>query len=592
MKVLSQLLGRYSTHNKPLILFRLPDTDTLFYRQSDIEPLFNLPAITFDNINLENCYRDQEDTYLNTKALADIAFKHSRYSLAELCKLKSVDYNNGLADAILHTFPEFKRAPPEEHIWESVQLPLENLSDILARENNSIVKSEPMSPPALHQMSDIRNAMALDKVLLNTNELRRQNHNSLEYPNKRYKVETTASSAPTMSNHGTSKDKEKRPSSLSTVIPVITTHSPNDTDDESYSSSLSHKKRLSIKHKNALNLTIFAPSYSNQYEGIRSAPINSNFNKPIPHPAPSNKSNFASNNLSAAQKGSLAPVSATIARPPFAPQPSPRRLEFAIPPIVPSQQQPPLSAQLPLRENVSFKPYPPPSSTSSHYSHHPHSKGSYSSSRQEPQQLAVNAANVQLPPKTPTTSSFAALQRQQYLQPFEHLFDTIETTRTLKTTLDDQIRRSSTLMQTLQTSATTMEGLIRNQIKEAQWEMVSQLEQTVQNLTKRIEVLETKLDINSHSVDTPTTETDSVNDTHRKTTLKSDSRDHSLPSPLPSATREERSESLNYKRTHSEELQIPPTIVRSQNDIGPQEYHNMLNTLKDRLDRLERQIET
>jgi hypothetical protein len=294
----------------------------------------------------------------------------------------------------------------------------------------------------------------------------------------------------------------------------------------------------------------------------------------------------------------IAPASATIARPPFAHQPSPRRHEFAIPPIVPSQQQPPHSAHPTSRENLSYQHYVASPSLYGANGHHAHNNNSsnkphpYKQKNHE-NQLAVTAAGVPLPPKTPTTSSFSALQRQQYLQPFEHLFDTIETTRTLKSTLDDQIRRSSSLMQTLQTSATTIEGLVRNQVKEAQWEMMSQMEQTVDGLIRRIEVIEARLDRrNTRSVSTSSHHTE-------KKTVKPHQTNTCLPSPLPSATtREERAAAEDLvafsekRRDRHEELQTPPTIVRSQNDIGPQEYHNMLNTLRDRLDRLERQIET
>jgi hypothetical protein len=120
-------------------------------------------------------------------------------------------------------------------------------------------------------------------------------------------------------------------------------------------------------------------------------------------------------------------------------------------------------------------------------------------------------------PKTPNN-----LQRQHYLQPFEQLFETIETTRTLKSTLDDQIRRSSSLIQTLQASASTIEGLVRNQVQK-EWE----------SLVHRVEVLESR-----------------------------------------------------QKKTPEQDLDTPPTILKSQNDI------NLLTTLKDRLDRLERQVET
>lgn len=96
-------------------------------------------------------------------------------------------------------------------------------------------------------------------------------------------------------------EREKRPHSLSAVTTATTStaaagtkhirklHSYPPIVDEDQASQqqqqqtddvlISNKKRLSIKHKNALNLTIFAPSYNEQLTGVRSAPINSNFNK-------------------------------------------------------------------------------------------------------------------------------------------------------------------------------------------------------------------------------------------------------------------------------------------------------------------------
>lgn len=175
MKVLSQLLGRYSDHHKPLILFRLPESDILLYRLSDIKLLFNIPLFSFKKATYRNCYRDHEDTYLDTKVLADLANQFNSPLLAELSKLKPNDYSIGLADPILRTFAQFKRAPKEEYIWESVQLPLENMEHVIEREGEKQIKTEPASPPSLHQMlPESRNAMALDKVLLNSNELRRQ----------------------------------------------------------------------------------------------------------------------------------------------------------------------------------------------------------------------------------------------------------------------------------------------------------------------------------------------------------------------------------------------------------------------------------
>lgn len=111
----------------------------------------------------------------------------------------------------------------------------------------------------------------------------------LDSPNKRQRIGLTLSS-----QSGPDVDREKRPHSLSSVtngsnaqpisrqIRKIQSY-PAPTETEEPPPQPSDKKRLSIKHKNSLNLTIFAPSYHEQLAGVRSAPINSNFNKPIPN---------------------------------------------------------------------------------------------------------------------------------------------------------------------------------------------------------------------------------------------------------------------------------------------------------------------
>lgn len=273
--------------------------------------------------------------------------------------------------------------------------------------------------------------------------------------------------------------------------------------------------------KNTRNLTIFTPSYvEHASNGIRSAPLNSNFrqvqSKSQPHPL--------------SQTTLRSPASSSTA-------------EFAIPPIVPSQQQPPHTAH-PSSINHHFPPHSP-QYPSSAYGH----------------SFPVTSGRVIMEPKTPTTgsSSSSGLQRQQFMQPFEHLFDTIETTRSLKSTLDDQIRRSSTLMQTLQASSTTIEGLVRNQIKEMQKESLTRLEDTLEKLFKRISVMETRANIN------PAAQINTM------------------------ATAQQREQ--EQERERQQDIINPPAIVRSQNDIGPNEYHDMLNTLRERLDKLERQLD-
>ncbi|KAI7868482.1 hypothetical protein BDF14DRAFT_1793774 [Spinellus fusiger] len=81
--------------------------------------------------------------------------------------------------------------------------------------------------------------------------------------------------------------------------------------------------------------------------------------------------------------------------------------------------------------------------------------------------------------------------KQQFLQPFEQLHDTLEQTKILKSTLDDQIRRSATLMQTLP-NASTIEGLVRRQVNDS----LGSFEDQVEACRLRIVALERRLHTN------------------------------------------------------------------------------------------------
>ncbi|KAI8070687.1 hypothetical protein BC940DRAFT_295312 [Gongronella butleri] len=258
--------------------------------------------------------------------------------------------------------------------------------------------------------------------------------------------------------------------------------------------------------------------------------------------------------------------------------------EFAIPPIVPSQQQPPHTAH-PHASN-GYNSYARASSSSNAQNKTAAAgnsgSGTNNANNATSTSNGLTAATAPMPPQTPTAYSFAALQRQQFLQPFEHLFDTIETTRTLKNTLDDQIRRSSTLLQTLQASTTTIEGLIRSQVKEVQREVMNRMEEVIDAMYKRIASLEAKLDLPPNAPNPP----------NASSTSTSSSSSSALPlgpnvsTPTPTGHAASSSASSSHHQ-----LKSPPTIVRSQNDIGPTECHAMLDTLRERLDRLESQLE-
>ncbi|KAG1467007.1 hypothetical protein G6F56_004587 [Rhizopus delemar] len=95
-------------------------------------------------------------------------------------------------------------------------------------------------------------------------------------------------------------------------------------------------------------------------------------------------------------------------------------------------------------------------------------------------------------PATPVVPSHVSCSRQKqlFLQPFEYLYDNLEQTKKLKATLDDEIRRSSSLIHTLQSSTELIESMVRKQVNEM---MDSRLEGYLKSCAERITSLEQKI---------------------------------------------------------------------------------------------------
>ncbi|RUP17895.1 hypothetical protein BC936DRAFT_139408 [Jimgerdemannia flammicorona] len=279
--------------------------------------------------------------------------------------------------------------------------------------------------------------------------------------------------------------------------------------------SLLSKKIISPRHKNARNLTIFTPSYTEQHAvGIRSAPLVPTHQQ-ITNTRAMNGPVTSQSLLHSHQSQTLAPLLS-----PRAPLPPNKKIAPRTTmaqesssrfgpntPLHPLAAYTPTSSSMPATSprTTEFHPvtstsFPPVTVVPSQNFQHPQPSPSFyqshhalpsSSAQLAPASTPVVSSMSALPLPTPsTTTTFSSLPKQTFLQPFENLFDNIETTRTLKSTLDDQIRRSSALMQTLQASATMIEGLVRNHFKDMQKEMLEKFDKKVEDLTKRLAALE------------------------------------------------------------------------------------------------------
>ncbi|ORX88343.1 hypothetical protein K493DRAFT_359622 [Basidiobolus meristosporus CBS 931.73] len=73
---------------------------------------------------------------------------------------------------------------------------------------------------------------------------------------------------------------------------------------------------------------------------------------------------------------------------------------------------------------------------------------------------------------------------------FESLFDNIDSTRGLKIQLEEQIRKSTTLLQTLQASGPMIEGLVRSHFRDMQGQFIEKYDTTIEDITQRLDRLE------------------------------------------------------------------------------------------------------
>lgn len=70
------------------------------------------------------------------------------------------------------------------------------------------------------------------------------------------------------------------------------------------------------------------------------------------------------------------------------------------------------------------------------------------------------------------------------------LYDSVDSTKSLKYTLEEQIRKSAQLLQTLQASGTMIESLVRGQFKELEKGVIERFENELEHLAVRVKALE------------------------------------------------------------------------------------------------------
>ncbi|CAG8595186.1 16738_t:CDS:2 [Cetraspora pellucida] len=178
--------------------------------------------------------------------------------------------------------------------------------------------------------------------------------------------------------------------------------------------------------------------------------------------------------------------------------------------------------------------------------------------------------------------------KESFIHLFDNFYDTVSDTRSLKTTLEDQIRRTTTLLQTLQASGAMIESLVRGHFREMKREVIKDMTA----LEKRLSKIEERVLSNAantgmslsppHDTDRRLSDISTVSDDmgykNNGTTSKfaqPDGKDGS--SQFLSAGHQHCSPPLSSSSSRNEETQ-------------PQDYQDALLSLKARLESLERRM--
>ncbi|ORX64210.1 hypothetical protein BCR32DRAFT_251239 [Anaeromyces robustus] len=73
-----------------------------------------------------------------------------------------------------------------------------------------------------------------------------------------------------------------------------------------------------------------------------------------------------------------------------------------------------------------------------------------------------------------------------FISMFENLYDQIESVNRLRSTLEEQIRKSTALLQTLQASGQMIEGLVRSHFREMQAQYGEKFGKALTDLNRRL----------------------------------------------------------------------------------------------------------
>ncbi|KAK9702770.1 hypothetical protein K7432_011078 [Basidiobolus ranarum] len=326
--------------------------------------------------------------------------------------------------------------------------------------------------------------------------------------------------------------------------------------------------------KNTRNLTIYTPSYEETTGAPKSAPIHSTMGNSGLRIYPSQSAQL----YSGINGQGLAPPNTAI---PYDPSRYTRGISSYHPPGY-MGATPTVKSNAPPQDpsvNIPQPSVPPRPVTAHPYS----SQATYYSNKTYPQRTSPSKSISHTAPSNNQLGS-----KQQFMSLFESLFDNVDSARGLKVQLEDQIRKSTTLLQTLQASGPMIEGLVRSHFRDMQGQFIEKYDASIEDIVKRLDRIEERqlyVDQQRSKGLNQDVSTENHKESSSRPELPTAEGDDSseLPSPPPI---------LSHPRLDKEGHLT--RVVKSQgvsSDMKTRDYEEMIKGLVDRLETLERRID-
>ncbi|CAG8684731.1 3243_t:CDS:2, partial [Acaulospora morrowiae] len=597
--LVASLQNEQDTNPKTMIhspFYRLRDIDTIFF-ESNTEFMFKtgkIPQIYFETPGY--CFYERSgDIFLSARAVGETATRLGNHLLAEFCKYGKEDIISGMADRLLSDITILSRMAPAEAEFEffSVDSPCPpTTSDHGSRVGSQNNSSSPMqtshlSPPPVNG----KKRMSFEEIL-HSNDISddgrcspRVNERIVSPTGSDKGVATVKQeqspvysggnrsprsphSPPSdlqndlVTNDDTRSRKKRRvavspigsnkikatsnPEVMEQVRSTLKRHSVagyNNVGSSQCAWNSNKRNSISRANRNSRNLSVYAPPYNDVHSRSYNPGSGLSNHSPLPMTAPVARSTSNKHSI----------------------------------------------AGYPLSANSAFKPatkmHPASTSASINGLISPHNvedthlvRSPMTSPQVNVQFSSSNSASPMLPTnEQPTKESFIHL--------FDNLYDTVADTRSLKSTLEEQIRKTTTLLQALQASGTMIESLVRGHFREMQTEVVKDLVRLENRIAKVEERMRHNVNVVGMSPSPP------IEADRRLSDISTASSDMGYGHP--SSNQNENNESssrylLVEQHTHSS----PPLSAASLQgeETQQQDYQEALSAIKARLESLERRM--